>query len=85
MCLEKNNQKNKKNEELVPEKEVPLLPKEDETTTTSLINSDPLDGFEYQKAALAIMEMGFNDVERIKKLLVTKNGNVSEVLIELVQ
>jgi len=65
-----------------PKKEEPVQPKE---VQTSPVINNPFAGFQYEKEARDIMEMGFTDVLVIKELLVRLKGNVNEALGELLQ
>jgi len=77
---QKNEARNEEPE--LPKPEEPKLPKPEEPAPAI---SDPLNEFMYQAEARNLVEMGFNDLEHIKMLLISKKGNLDAVLAELFQ
>jgi len=47
------------------------------------VTEDPFDQFQYANEARSLVEMGFTEEERIMYLLVTKKGDLSQVIAEL--
>jgi len=80
--IQKKEEPKKEEPKKEPKKEEPTQSKE---VQTSPVISDPLTGFQYEKEARDIMEMGFTDVLVIKELLVRMKGNLNEALAELLQ
>jgi len=70
-----------KKEPILSKPEEPKLPKAEEPAPVS----DPLNEFMYQEEARTLVAMGFNDLEHIKRLLVSNKGNVDAVVAEMVQ
>jgi FtsZ-interacting cell division protein YlmF len=83
----------KSQEQRPPQEESPQKPSQDQKNNEPqnqsneeeviLLNNDPLSEFAYAQQARSIVEMGFNDIEKIKQLLISKKGNINEVLIAL--
>jgi len=70
----------KKEEPKLSEPKEPEFPKSEEPAPVT----DPLDGFIYQEQARILVAMGV-DLEDVKRLLVSKKGNLDEVVAELFQ
>jgi len=93
VCLMCANEENKKmpsaaepkcEQQPIKEEQSPVVKEEEPESRENTEVSDPFAQFQYAAEARCLTEMGFSESERIMSLLASKNGNIEEVLAELI-